>query len=142
MKILVINGPNLNMLGQREKEFYGEMTLEQINGEMKKVASELGFDVEFFQSNSEGAIIDTIQSSQNFSGIIINPGAYAHTSVAIHDALKVVKIPVIEVHMSNVFAREPFRHTIITGRAASAFIAGMGYKSYIAALYALKLLLT
>ncbi len=139
--ILVINGPNLNQLGIREKTIYGEKTLEEINSEMKKAAKEINLDVEFFQSNHEGAIVDRIQHSNTFSGIIMNPGAYAHTSIAILDAIRSIRIPVIEAHMSNIFNRETFRSNIITGKGVSGFIAGLGDKSYIAAIYAMKLLL-
>ena len=140
-RILVINGPNLNLLGAREKAIYGEKTLEEIECKMKEIAENLHLSLEFFQTNYEGAIVEKIQHSSKFSGIIMNPGAYAHTSIAILDVMRSVKIPVIEVHISNIFNRESFRSNIITGRGAAGFIAGLGYKSYIAALYAMSLVL-
>lgn len=140
-RILVINGPNLNMLGTRERTIYGEKTLEEIEGEMKETAEKLGLTLEFFQTNYEGAIIEKIHNSSKFAGIIMNPGAYAHTSITILDAMRSVNIPVIEVHISNIFSRESFRSNVITGRGAAGFIAGLGYKSYITALYAMSLIL-
>jgi 3-dehydroquinate dehydratase II len=137
-KILIINGPNLNMLGTREPEIYGTETLEDIRlwteGKIKSKAS-----TTWFQSNIEGEIIDRIQSAhkENYDAIIINPGGYSHTSVAIHDALKIVKFPVIEVHLSQVYLREDFRHTLLTAKAASAIMSGLGKQSYYIAILSL-----
>jgi len=134
-KILVINGPNLNMTGIREPEIYGRETLDDINLKIKKRADELGAEVSFFQSNYEGAIIDEIHKSHNvYDGIILNPGAYSHYSLAIADALRSVSVKSIEVHMSNVFAREGERHNLTTAPASAGMICGFGAYSYILAL--------
>lgn len=134
-KILVINGPNLNMLGIREKNIYGTLTLDAINEMILEKAKELKCDVSFFQSNSEGAIIDAIHNAYGkIDGIIINPGAYSHYSGAIYDALKAVSIDTIEVHISNVFAREEHRQNLVTAKASRALISGFGAYSYILAL--------
>ena len=131
MRILVVNGPNLNMLGTREPEKYGSKTLAQINEEIKHFADEKGVSVEFFQSNVEGEIVSAIQSAKdNYDGIIINPAAYTHTSVAIRDALLAVKLPAIEVHLSNVYSREDFRQTTYTAGVCLGQIAGMGDYGY------------
>jgi len=140
-RILVINGPNLNMLGVREKNIYGEKGLDWIQRKMEEEGKRFRFSLTFFQSNHEGEIIDKIQKGKNFDGIIINPGGYSHTSVSIMDAIRSIDTPVIEVHISNVFKREEFRHRIITGRAANGIITGLGYVSYLAALYALYIML-
>lgn len=135
IKVLVINGPNLNLLGCREKNVYGEKTLEEINGLITELGVELNVEIEFMQSNHEGEIIDMIhQSRENCDVIIINPGAYTHYSFAIRDALKAVDIPAIEVHMSNIHAREEFRSRSVIAPACAGQISGFGYKSYIAAL--------
>ncbi|MGE5629854.1 MAG: type II 3-dehydroquinate dehydratase [Caulobacteraceae bacterium] len=129
--ILVINGPNLNMLGVRKKEVYGSMTLEQINSEVEKTAGELSVNVEFFQSNSEGEIITRIQQSRNnCSGIIINPGAYSHYSIAIRDAIESVLLPCMEVHISNIYAREEFRHISVIAPVCIGQISGLGSNGY------------
>lgn len=134
-KILVINGPNLNMTGIREPGIYGSKTLEDINAMIKERADKLNVGVEFFQSNSEGAIIDKIHSAHNNAdGIIINPGAYSHYSLAIADALRAVNVKTIEVHISNVFKREEKRSEMVTAAAAEAVISGAGAYSYILAL--------
>ncbi len=139
MKILVINGPNLNMLGIREPEIYGKMTLDQLNEEIKKSANSLLFDVEFFQSNHEGAIIDKIQASYGkVDGIIINPGAYSHYSYAIRDAIKSVDIKTVEVHLSDISNREYFRKTSVIEEVVEKQISGKGINSYIEALHYLK----
>ena len=138
MKILVINGPNLNLLGDREKENYGEITLDAINNDLKNLAGELGAEVEFFQSNTEGEIVDEIQKAKgNFDGIIINPAAYTHTSIALRDALLAVKIPAVEVHLSNIHAREEFRKTSFTAPVCIGQIAGFKKDSYLLALRAI-----
>ena len=138
MQILIVNGPNLNMLGTREPEKYGSKTLTQINDELKKFANQNGVDVEFFQSNVEGEIVSAIQGAKgNFDAIIINPAAYTHTSVAIRDALLAVNLPTIEVHLSNVYSREDFRQTTYTAGVCLGQIAGMGDYGYKLAILAL-----
>lgn len=135
MKALVIHGPNLNMLGQREPEHYGTLTLEEIDGRLKALGSELGMEVECFQSNSESEIVGRIQGCKS-GCIIINPAAFTHTSVAIRDALSAVGIPSIEVHLSNIHKREEFRrHSFIAG-VAEGQISGFGAESYMLALRA------
>ena len=131
MKILVINGPNLNMLGIREPEIYGDKNYAALEAFTKKSCEELGFEAEVFQSNHEGAIVDKIQAAYGcVDGIIINPAAYTHTSVAILDALKAVSIPAVEVHISDVDAREPFRQISYTGLACVKTIKGHGFDGY------------
>jgi 3-dehydroquinate dehydratase-2 len=131
MKLIVINGPNLNMLGRRESGHYGTATLEEINSMLvSKTAGRT--EIEFFQSNCEGAIVDKIQQAEA-DGIIINAGAYTHTSIAIRDALLSVKIPFVEVHLSNVYAREDFRHKSYLSDIARGVVAGFGAKSYMMA---------
>ncbi|PLX67906.1 MAG: type II 3-dehydroquinate dehydratase [Denitrovibrio sp.] len=132
MKVLVINGPNLNMLGKREKSIYGEMTLETINEMLVQKADGKAL-VEFFQSNHEGDIVGMIHRT-DADGIILNAGAYTHTSIAIRDALLAVSKPVIEVHLSNVFAREEFRHKSYISDIAKGVISGFGAMSYVFAL--------
>lgn len=134
-KIILIHGPNLNMLGVREPEIYGSTTMAEINEEVTALGKELGADVDCFQSNSEGAIIDKIQSAYGTAdGIIINPGAYTHYSYAIHDALTSVHLPAIEVHLSDISKREEFRRHSVIKPACRAQIAGLGKDSYIVAL--------
>lgn len=138
--ILVIHGPNLNMLGKREPEIYGKQTLDQINNRLKTEADALGFDIKTFQSNYEGAIVEQIQAAfqENYSAVIINPAAYTHTSVAIKDALLLLSIPVIEVHLSNIYKREAFRHHSMVSSAVAGQITGFGSNGYLMALNALK----
>ena len=137
-KILVINGPNLNFLGKREKDFYGSITLKEIENKLKKIAKNKKININFFQSNSEGKLIDIIQdATDRTSGIIINAGGYSHTSVAIMDALKVYNNPIIEVHMSNIYAREEFRNYSYISSVVDGSICGLGYLSYEIALDAL-----
>jgi 3-dehydroquinate dehydratase-2 len=139
MKILVVNGPNLNMLGIREPEIYGKMTLDQLNAEVEKEGKTLSFDMEFFQSNHEGAIIDKIQAAYGkVDGIIINPGAYSHYSYAIRDAIKSVDIKTVEVHLSDISNREYFRKTSVIEEVVDKQISGKGVNSYIEALHYLK----
>ena len=131
MKILVINGPNLNMLGIREPEIYGDETLEDLIDYVVDYCKPRNVEVEFYQSNHEGDIIDAIQEAlDKFDGIIINPAAYSHTSVALLDALKTLSIPVIECHLSNPAARESFRHHSYVSLAATGVIAGLGVQGY------------
>ena len=133
--ILVIHGPNLNMLGKREPEVYGKATLDDINLSLKETGIRLGVRVEAFQSNHEGAIVDKIQEIMNsHQGLIINPGAYTHTSVAIRDALLLLSIPVVEVHLSNIYKREAFRHHSMIAGVATGQISGLGSDGYILAL--------
>lgn len=138
MKILVVNGPNLNLLGTREPEVYGTLTLEKINEELLKYAKELGAEIEFFQSNVEGEIVNAIQAArQNCAGIVINPAAYTHTSVAIRDAISAVALPAVEIHISNVYAREEFRKHSLIAPVCVGQIAGFGLDSYKLAMLAL-----
>ena len=131
MKIMVIQGPNLNMLGIREQNIYGPMKLENIHSEMKKQAEQNNVDIEFFQSNLEGEIVDKIQECLgDADAIIINPAAYTHTSIAIRDAISAVNLPVIEVHISNIYRREEFRHTSLTAPVCAGTIAGFGPFGY------------
>ena len=142
MKALVIHGPNLNMLGRREPEVYGTAAFDDINERIKSAADGLGIEVEIFQSNSEGALVDAIQRAMDSKdGIIINPGAYTHYSIAIRDAIAGVGLPVIEVHLSNVYAREDFRKESVIAPVAVGQIAGFGPESYVLALHALKSIL-
>ena len=134
-KILVIHGPNLNMLGKREPGIYGHKSLEEIDAELKALGEELDLKVETFQSNHEGAIVDEIQQAMgNCHGIIINPAAYTHTSIAIRDALAMLEVPVVEIHLSNINKREPFRHQSTIADIVSARIAGFGSHGYLLAL--------
>lgn len=134
-KILVIHGPNLNMLGKREPHIYGHESLDEINTGLQDRGDQLGFDVETFQSNHEGGIVDKIQQAMgSCHGIVINPAAYTHTSVAIRDALAMLDIPVVEVHLSNIHKREPFRHQSMIADIAAARMAGFGSHGYMLAL--------
>ena len=136
-QILVIHGPNLNMLGKRETGVYGTATLDEINDAVRTAAKELGADVTFFQSNSEGMLIDKIQeASGRYDAIIINPGGYTHTSVSLRDAIAAVALPTIEVHMSNIYSREEFRHHSYITPVAAGQISGFGVNSYLLALRA------
>ena len=131
MKLLVINGPNLNMLGIREPEKYGKSTLSDIEKELYAYSFELGIDIETFQSNSEGEIIDKIQQALGkFDGMLINAGGYTHTSVAIRDAISSVNLPCVEVHMTNIHAREEFRHLSLIAPVCVGQISGFGQNSY------------
>lgn len=137
MKILILNGPNLNKLGQRDPEQYGNDTLADI--EQFIINRFPGHSFEFIQSNKEGELIDAIQSADGiFDGLVANFGGYAHTSVAIRDALELIEIPIIEVHLSNVYSRESFRHTGITAAMADGVIAGFGKTSYLLAVHVLE----
>ena len=140
-KVLVLNGPNLNMLGKREPEIYGNSTLEDINKEIQKYASQHDIEINFFQSNIEGEIVTRIQECQNSDGLIINAAAFTHTSVAILDALKSLNIPKIEVHISNIYKREEFRHKSMISSAVTGTICGLGTNGYILAINAMQELL-
>ena len=138
MKIAVIQGPNLNMLGAREQHIYGPMTLDQIHEQMKGSAEQNGIELEFFQSNLEGEIVDKIQECMGtIDAILINPAAYSHTSIAITDALNAVSLPVVEVHISNIYKREEFRQKSITATASTGVITGFGPFGYHIGLIAL-----
>ena len=131
MKIAVIQGPNLNMLGVREQNIYGHMTLDQVHEQLKGQAEQNGLELEFFQSNLEGELVDKIQECLGtVDGILINPAAYTHTSIAIRDALSAVSMPTVEVHISNIYKREEFRQTSITAASATGVIAGFGPFGY------------
>ena len=137
-KILVVNGPNLNLLGVREPGVYGSDSLESINQEISARADALGCSVAFFQSNSEGGIVDKLHSAMGeFDGLVINPGAYTHYSIAIRDAIAAIKLPAVEVHLSNVYGREEFRHTSVIAPVCVGQIAGLGKIGYCLALEAL-----
>ena len=141
-KILLINGPNLNLLGNREKDIYGDLTLSEIEEICKKKSKELNLKLTFDQSNSESKIIELIQSVQNLhDGLIINPAGFTHTSVAILDALRAISKPKIEIHLSNIYVREDYRKTSLTAAGVDGSICGFGYLSYILAIEALNRLL-
>ncbi len=138
MRLLLINGPNLNALGQRQPEIYGSLTLADIEERVAKRTAELGAEVRCFQSNNEGAILDFIQKEGPAAqGIIINPGALTHYSLALRDALEAIKLPVIEVHISNIYAREEFRHHSVIADIAVGQVSGLGWRGYLAAVDAL-----
>lgn len=139
LRILVINGPNLNRLGLREPDIYGRFTLVDLEEILRKEGESLGLDIDFFQSNSEGAIIDAIQQARDkYDGLIINPGAYTHYSIAIRDAIVGEGIPTVEVHISNIYKREDFRHHSFIAPVAIGQITGFGIYGYILALYGLN----
>ena len=136
--VLVLNGPNLNMLGKRQPEIYGRETLADVERACRAVAGGLGLAIEFFQSNHEGALVDRIQAArEQNAAIVINAGAYTHTSVALLDALNAAELPVVEVHLSNIYKREAFRHHSYISPAAVGVIAGLGSQGYLLALQAL-----
>ena len=141
-KIIVINGPNLNLLGEREKEKYGSFTLKDVENDCIRFSKKNELEVVFFQSNIEGEIVDAIQKSRNTQdGLIINAGGYTHTSIAIHDALMVLKIPIIELHITNIYKREEFRHKSLISGVATGIICGLGPYGYLMSLDAIKKLL-
>lgn len=131
MKILILHGPNLNLLGTREPEVYGSMTLNDINQKMIDLGKELGAEVICLQSNHEGALIDALHDARTWaSGVVFNPGGFTHTSIALRDAISAIVIPVIEVHLSNVYAREEFRHTSFISAVCKGKVTGFGWLSY------------
>ena len=141
-KIIILNGPNLNLLGEREKNQYGNFTLKDVEKNCNEYANKNGIKLSMFQSNIEGELVEKIQTSRNSQdGLIINAGGYTHTSVAIHDALKILKIPIIELHISNIYNREEFRHKSLISKAAKGIICGFGANGYIMSLNAMKKLL-
>lgn len=138
MKILVLHGPNLDLLGQREPEVYGKITIDNINAALEEEAKKFDAELEIVQSNHEGEIVDIIgKAAEKYKGILINPAAYTHTSVAIRDAISAANIPAVEVHLSNIYAREEFRHTSLTAPVVKGQISGFGLESYILGLRAL-----
>ena len=138
-KVLVVHGPNLNMLGQRETEVYGDVDLNEIDERIKKEADALSLEVESFQSNDEGELVSKIQkANEEFDALILNPAAFTHYSIAIRDAVAAVKVPVIEVHLTNIFAREEFRHKSVISAVSKGVISGFGPDSYILGLKALS----
>lgn len=137
--VFVLNGPNLNMLGQREPGIYGGKTLADIEAQCRHSAERLGFTLDFRQTNHEGVLVDWLHEAGSAAiGVAINPGAYGHTSIALHDAIKAISIPVVELHLSNIHAREEFRHRSMIAPVAKGMICGFGPTSYLLALEALK----
>ncbi len=138
-KIIILNGPNLNLLGEREKNQYGNFTLKDVEKSCNEYADKNGIKLSMFQSNIEGELVEKIQTSRNSQdGLIINAGGYTHTSVAIHDALKILKIPIIELHISNIYNREEFRHKSLISKVARGIICGFGADGYVMSLNAMK----
>jgi len=139
LKIFIINGPNLNMLGKRPESIYGKLTLEEINNSLSERANELGFQAEFYQSNHEGELVEIIQKAHHVAnGIIVNLAAYSHYSIALRDAVEILSIPVIEVHLSNIYSREDFRYKSLISPLADGVICGFGPLGYRLALEAMK----
>ena len=138
-KIIILNGPNLNLLGEREKDKYGNITLKDIEKNCNDFSEKNDIKITFFQSNEEGKLVDEIQKSrQEQHGMIINAGGYTHTSVAIHDALKILKIPIVELHITNIYNREEFRHKSLISSLATSILCGFGVEGYVMALQAMK----
>ena len=138
-KIIILNGPNLNLLGEREKNQYGNLTLKEIEKNCNEFSIKNDIKLSFYQSNIEGELVNKIQTSRNnFDGLIINAGGYTHTSVAIHDALKILKIPIIELHISNIYNREEFRQKSLISKVAKGVICGFGIDGYLMSLEAMN----
>jgi len=138
MKILILHGPNLNLLGTREPEVYGLMTMDDINNKVNELGKELSVEIKCAQSNHEGALIDALHDARTWaSGVVFNPGGYTHTSIALRDAISAIQIPVVEVHLSNVYAREDFRHVSMISAVCKGKITGFGWRSYLLGLRAL-----
>ena len=138
-KIIILNGPNLNLLGEREKEKYGKVSLKDIENNCSAFALKNNIELSLFQSNIEGEIVESIQKARNEqNGLIINAGGYTHTSVAIHDALKILNIPIIELHITNIYNREEFRHKSLISKLASGILCGFGVEGYIMAIQAMS----
>ena len=141
-KIIILNGPNLNLLGEREKSQYGNISLEEIEKNCNEYALKNNIKLSMFQSNIEGELVEKIQTSRNSQdGLIVNAGGYTHTSIAIHDALKILKIPIIELHISNIYNREEFRHKSLISKVAKGVVCGFGAEGYIMSLEAMKKIL-
>jgi 3-dehydroquinate dehydratase II len=137
--ILLLHGPNLNLLGTREPDVYGSLSLDDINARIQSAGSGIGIEVRYSQSNHEGALIDALHNARNWaSGVLFNPGGYTHTSIALRDAITAIGIPVVEVHLSNVYAREEFRHKSLISAVCKGKISGFGWHSYWLGLMALK----
>jgi 3-dehydroquinate dehydratase-2 len=131
MKILILHGPNLNLLGTREPEVYGSLTLDDINDKLRELGKELDAEIKCVQSNHEGALIDALHDAcTSANGVVFNPGGYTHTSIALRDAISAIQIPVVEVHLSNVYAREEFRHVSMISAVCKGKVVGLGWRSY------------
>ncbi len=142
MKVLILHGPNLNLLGTRQPEIYGSMNLDEINKKLIELGMQLGAEVKCAQSNHEGTLIDALQDARTWAdGVVFNPGGYTHTSVALRDAISAIQIPVVEAHLSNVYAREEFRHVSLISPVCAGKVVGFGWRSYMLALRALTDLL-
>jgi 3-dehydroquinate dehydratase II len=136
--ILILHGPNMNLLGWRETDVYGTLSLEEIDRRLHRAGEDLGLEVRCFQSNHEGGLIDALHEARSWAaGVVFNPGGYTHTSVALRDAVAAIRLPVVEVHLSNVYAREAFRHESLIAPVCAGKIAGFGWRSYLLGLYAL-----